>query len=452
VRSTFLALLMCGWLAALLGGSTVDAAEPAPRRPNILLILADDQRWDTIAALGNPEIKTPNLDRLVNRGFRFNNAYCMGSMHGAVCLPSRTMLITGRSLWHIPENPRVKQAPPGMPLLPNAMRDAGYATFHCGKIGNSCTFGNAAFDVNIETKGRTAESATDNANYAIDFLAKHKGQQPFFMYLAPQVPHDPCLAPPEYLAMYDAAKLTLPKNFMPQHPFDNGELRVRDELLAAHPRTPDEMRQHLAGYYATISHLDHEIGRVLKTIDAKGWTNDTIVIFTSDQGLAVGGRHGLMGKQNLYEHVKPPLVFAGPGIPHGESNALVYLFDLFPTICQLGHADIPAEVEGQSLVPFWTDAKAHGRPWLFGAYRDCQRMIRDARWKLLEYSAAGVRNTQLFDLQSDPDELHNLADDASVSAERQRLEKLLEQARAELDDPIDFGNPPSAPSPGKAGG
>jgi arylsulfatase A-like enzyme len=453
VRSTFL-LFLSGWFLASAGVGSTRAAEPAVRQPNILLILADDQRWDTIAALGNPEIKTPNLDRLVERGFRFNNAYCMGSMHGAVCLPSRTMLITGRSLWHVPAHPRAKQAPAGVPLLPNMMRDAGYVTFHCGKIDNSCTFGNAAFDVNIETQGRTSNSATENADHSIDFLDKHNGQKPFFMYLAPPVPHDPCLAPPEFLAMYDPAKLTLAKNFLPQHPFDNGELRVRDEVLAAHPRTPPEMRQHLAGYYATISHLDHEMGRVLKQIEAKGWTDNTVVIFSSDQGLAVGGRHGLMGKQNLYDHVKPPLVFAGPGIPHGQSDALVYLFDLFPTICQLGHATVPAVVEGQPLVPFWKDPQTQGRPWLFGAYRDCQRMIRDARWKLMQYNASGVHNTQLFDLRSDPDELHNLADDARFAGERMRLEGLLTQARAEFHDPIDFGgalSPAKKVPPGKAG-
>src|SRR5690606_12602606 len=125
----------------------------------------------------------------------------------------------------------------------------------------------------------------------------------------------------------------------------------RDEELAAHPRTPDEMRQHLAGYYATISDMDHQVGRILETVKELGFADNTIVIFSSDQGLAVGGRHGLMGKQNLYEHVKPPLIFAGPGIPHGESDALVYLFDLFPTICDLAGVEVPKVIEGESLLP-----------------------------------------------------------------------------------------------------
>ncbi len=405
------------------------------KRPNILFILTDDQRWDTIRALGNPEIQTPNLDRLVAEGFHFTNAYCMGSMAGAVCLPSRTMLATGRSLWHIPVNPRAKTPPPDVPLLPVLLNDAGYETFHSGKAGNACTFSNAAFHTNIETRNRDANSATEHADNAIKFLRTYGGSKPFFIYLAPPVPHDPRLAPPEFVKLYDPAKIPLSKNFLPEHPFDNGELKVRDEMLAAHPRTPEEMRQHLADYYATVSHMDHEVGRILDTVKERGWTDHTIVIYSSDQGLAVGGRHGLMGKQNLYEHVKPPLIFAGPGIPHGQSHALVYLYDLFPTICDLASAKIPAVVEGRSLLPVVQGKQPRVRDRLFGAYRDCQRMIRDERWKLLEYNAGGARNTQLFDLRNDPDELHNLVADLEHVEQVKRLRSLLVKAQKEFDDP-----------------
>ncbi len=437
--SPWLTAGLCLVLAGLARPCPADEPASSPKRPNFLLILADDQRGDTIAALGNREIHTPNLDRLVDRGYHFNNAYCMGSMTPAVCLPSRTMLITGRSLWHIPENPRAKQAPPGVPLLPVVVKDAGYATFHCGKIGNSCTFGNAAFEVNIEQQGRTADTATETADRAIEFLKQHDGQRPFFMYLAPQVPHDPRLAPRQFVDMYQPERLTLSKNFLPEHPFDNGELKIRDELLAPHPRTPEVMRQHLAEYYATISHLDHEIGRVMEVLAQRGWQQNTVVIFSSDQGLAVGGRHGLMGKQNLYEHFRSPLVLAGPGIPHGQSDALVYLFDLFPTICDLAGADTPLAVEGLDLMPIVDGRAKRVRDTLFAAYRYYQRMIRDERWKLIEYNAGGKRMTQLFDLAHDPDELHNLASDPAAAAELQRLRKLLATARAEYSDPAPPG-------------
>ncbi len=423
------------------------AAETHKTKPNIILILTDDQRGDTIRALGNRDILTPNLDRLVERGFRFNNAYCMGSMIGAVCTPSRTMLITGRSLWRIPENPGAKTAPPGVPLLPTLLGEAGYVTFHCGKAGNTCTFANAAFNINLPMQGRTATSAAENADKAVEFLKSHDGKRPFFMYLAPPVPHDPRRAPAEFVQLYTPAKLTLSKNFMPDHPFDNGELHIRDEELAPHPRTPEVMRQHLSDYYATISHLDYEVGRVMNALKERGWSDNTIIIFSSDQGLAVGGRHGLMGKQNLYEHVKPPLIFAGPKIPHGKSDALVYLFDLFPTICDIAGAPTPVVVEGKSLLPIIKGKQSKVREWIFAAYKDCQRMIRDNRWKLIKYNAGGVKTAQLFDLKNDPDELNNLATVPKYARQRTRLETLLLEARKQFGDPVDFervGSPAAA--------
>jgi arylsulfatase A-like enzyme len=414
------------------------SADGDKRRPNILLILADDQRWDTIGALGNREIRTPNLDRLVERGFTFNNAYCMGSMVGAVCLPSRTMLITGRSLWRIPEHPQSEVAPPGVPVLPTLLGQSGYETFHSGKAGNVCRFANAAFATNIETHHRTARSASEHAENAIAFLAKHDVRKPFFLYLAPPVPHDPRLAPPEYRGLYAPAKLTLSGNFLPRHPFDNGELSVRDELLSPIPRTEGAMRRELADYYATITHLDHEVGRVLRALQERGLAENTVIIYSSDHGLAVGGRHGLMGKQNLYEHVKPPLIVAGPGIPHGRSDALVYLFDLFPTICDLAGVPTPAQVEGKSLLPVMKGETSRVRDRLFCAYRDCQRMIRDERWKLIKYNAAREKHTQLFDLLNDADEMHDLAGDPDFASERTRLEGWLNEARKQFGDPINF--------------
>ncbi len=215
---------------------------------------------------------------------------------------------------------------------------------------------------------------------------------------------------------------------------------MRDELLAPHPRTPEAMRQHLADYYATITHLDHEVGRIVSELETRGMLDNTVIIYSSDQGLAVGGRHGLMGKQNLYEHFKSPLVFAGPGIPHGESDALVYLFDLFPTICELAGVATPEVVEGRSLLGIIQGRQTKVRDTLLAAYRDCQRMIRDDRWKLIVYNAGGEYHTQLFDLASDPDEIRNLASDPKFAAERARLEKLLTDSRKEFGDPVNFSS------------
>ena len=189
------------------------------------------------------------------------------------------------------------------------------------------------------------------------------------------------------------------------------------------PRTEDEMRKHLADYYACISALDHELGRVLAAVAEAKQTENTVVVFTSDQGLAVGGRHGLMGKQNLYEHFKSPLVVAGPGVPKGKSDALVYLFDLFPTLCDLTGVEVPKGGEGKSLVPVITGKETKVRDHLFAAYKDVQRMVRDGQWKLIWYPK--VERFQLFDLSADPDEVKDLSGDKAHAKKLEEMRALL---------------------------
>src|SRR3954467_3475330 len=214
-----LAILIC----CRISFAATNAFAESSTRPNILFILSDDQRWDTIHALGNSEIQTPNLDRLVKSGFHFNNVYCMGSMTPAVCLPSRTMLLTGRSVWHLPRVTGL-QAPPDLVLLPRVLREAGYVSYHCGKSNNACRYGNAAFDVNVETVKFGPDDMRHHADQVVRFLEKHDRSKPFFIYLAPPVPHDPRVAPATFVSLYAPNKLSLSRNFMPEHPFDNGEL------------------------------------------------------------------------------------------------------------------------------------------------------------------------------------------------------------------------------------
>ncbi len=416
-------------LLSLLAVALFASVASAAPKPNILFVLADDQRFDTIAALGNQEIHTPNLDKLVGRGFHFTNAYCQGSMVPAVCAPSRTMILTGRSLFRIP-SPQAKTY--DGPTLPGAFDAAGYATLHVGKPGNSFRVAHQKFGKNVEIAHQSAPTAQKCADAVIDFVKSHDGKKPFFVYLAPSVPHDPRVAPGEFHKLYDPAKITLSKNFMKQHPFDNGELNVRDEKLAPVPRTEDEMRKHLADYYACISNLDHELGRILDALAKAKQEENTIVIFTSDQGLAVGGRHGLMGKQNLYEHFKSPLVIAGPGVPKGKSDALVYLFDLFPTVCELVGADIPKGVEGKSLAPILAGKETKVRDHLFAAYKDVQRMVRDGQWKLIWYPK--VERFQLFDLSTDPVEMKDLSGDKVHAKKLEEIRALLSREQKTWGD------------------
>jgi arylsulfatase A-like enzyme len=341
------------------------------------------------------------------------------------------MLLTGKSLFRIPA---ADERNYDGPMLPTVFQAAGYVTLHVGKPGNSFPAAHRAFHENIEIPHVGATTSEQAADAVIGFLRKQTGDQPLFIYFAPSVPHDPRVAPERFMERYDPARIALPRNFMPRHPFDNGALEVRDEKLAAIPRSPDEMRRHIADYYATITCLDHHIGRILEALAATGCAGNTIVAFTSDQGLAVGGRHGLMGKQNLYEHFKSPLIVAGPGIPQGRSEALVYLFDLFPTLCDLAGAATPREVDGMSLVPIIQGRQPRVREFLFAAYHDCQRMVRDARWKLIWYPK--IDRYQLFDLARDPWELEDLSGRSEQRAKVDELKTLLVKEQASFGDSV----------------
>jgi arylsulfatase A-like enzyme len=441
---------------ALLCGVAVSAcsvfalpAQTKPSHPNILFILSDDHRPDCVGALGNPHIKTPTLDTLVDRGVSFSRAYVMGSTEGAVCCPSRCMIATGRSLFHLPSaNLRqgYKQFAAAMQdktegqdwsLLPRWMRAHGYDTCHIGKRGNECTPALESYELDIThndpTPPERARSSQVHADDLIKYLRGRTNDRPFFVYLAPPVPHDPRVAPTEFMEMYKPTDIPLPANFVPMHPFDNGEMTVRDELLAPWPRTPDIIRRHLADYYACITCLDHHLARVFACLKDLGQFTNTFIIFAGDNGLSLG-EHGLMGKQNLYEYggMHVPLVIAGPGIKHAQSGALVYLYDLFPTICDLAQVPVPASSEGQSLVPLLTGKPAKQRDYLFTCYKNVQRAVRTDRWKLIRYPQ--VDQTQLFDLQNDPHELNNLAAKPEQASRLKEMMALLATAQKECDD------------------
>lgn len=441
----------------------------APRqdasRPNLLFILADDQRFDTISALGNPDIVTPNLDRLVEAGTTFSHAYIMGGTSAAVCAPSRAMLLTGRTLFHIESQGEWRyEIPASQETIPETFRRAGYVTFATGKqhngrevVARGFTNGSKLFfggmsdhyavpDQPFDPAGEYPEDAISPVqgchsselftDAAVEFLRDQDGSRPFFAYVSYTAPHDPRTAPEEVRAAYDPDSLQLPPNLLPRHPFDNGELEIRDEQLAPWPRTRGEIRCHLADYYAMITHLDREIGRLLQTLSETGLLENTIVVFTGDNGLAVG-QHGLLGKQNLYEHsIRVPLIFSGPGIPPGEARSdLVYLYDLYPTLCELTGLEVPATVEGSSLATVIGLEEPLNRDSLFFAYRSFQRAVRKGPWKLIRYRVGDFRKTQLFNLETDPWETEDLARDPAHERRIQELEAELSGWALRLEDP-----------------
>ncbi len=445
---TFLSLVFVSALLSLVTPAVAGA------KPNVLILFSDDQRADTIRALGNPHIDTPALDRLARAGTAFTRAYCMGGNQGAVCVPSRAMLMTGRTLW------RIRDQMKGQETWPQKFQEAGYDTFACGKWHNgpesllrSFASGRTMYlggmghpytmpfqdiaDHTLVKRGHPTgvHAVRMIADSAIEFLNEPRGEKPFLLYVAIEAPHDPRVAPPEFHARYNTNKPPAPPDFLPLHPFDNGEMTVRDEMLEAWPRTPERVRQHLADYYASISYMDAQIGRILDALKATGADRNTYVVFASDQGLAVGS-HGLMGKQNLYESsMRVPLIISGPGLPADRrSEAFCYLLDVFPTLGALAGVNGPAGSEGLNLAPVLRGETNGLRTTLYTGYRSLQRALRDERWKLIRYPQVEV--TQLFDLQADPHETNNLA---ALPQHAARVAAMMTQLETQMRDLGDKG-------------
>lgn len=456
------------WLAAAAVLSLTGFA--VARQPNIILIVSDDQRPDMIHALGNETIRTPSLDRLVAHGTTFTRAIAAYP----ICHASRAEILTGCCIFRAYPRYPVGPIDPKLATFARTFQSAGYTTCYTGKWHNDgqpkergYTLTSSLFSgggakgargVAVDTQGHpvtgytgftfktddgrvelekgiglTPVTSQHIADGAIAFL-KGKPSGPFFLHVNFAAPHDPRLMPPGYEGRYDPAKVPLPANFAKQHPFDHGNLNGRDETLLSKPLDEADCRRELACYYAVISHMDEQIGRILSALEAAGGMGNTLVIFTTDQGLAMGS-HGLMGKQNMYEHtIGVPLIMAGPGIPENKRlSAQCYLRDLFPTCCDFAGLAIPSTVQGRSLVPVLRGEASSLYPFTVAYFTDTQRMIRDDRWKFVSYLKAG--RAQLFDLQNDPLEMRNLSTDPGHESTRAALSSKLAAWLKEHGDP-----------------
>ncbi len=442
-------------------------------RPNIVFIFADDQCFDTINALGNPEVETPNLDRLARRGTTFTHAYNMGSWSGAVCVASRTMLNTGRFVWnaHAIYNKSEQEREQGR-WWSEHFKAAGYRTYMTGKWHCRAKAENA-FDVARDIRpgmpkdtklgyNRPAADGSDPwspsdpqfggfweggthwsevvANHADDFLEEAGGRDdPFFMYLAFNAPHDPRQSPAEYVARYPVDSVKVPENFQPLYPHAEaigcGE-KLRDERLAPFPRTPHAVQVHRREYYALITHMDTMVGRILDAIEASGKADNTWIFFTADHGLAVG-QHGLLGKQNMYDHsVRVPFMVVGPGVKANHKiSEPIYLQDVMPTTLELAHISKPDHVEFHSLLPLLEGGTSPYES-IYGCYLEKQRSIRTDRYKLIAYPLA--KTLRLYDVKKDPLEMNDLAGEAAMKPIVHELYDRLVELQGAMKDELDL--------------
>ncbi len=472
----------------------------AKKNANILFILTDDQAPHTLSTYGNQVCKTPNIDRLAASGMVLDQAYHMGSMSGAVCSPSRTMIMSGRTLWHLPPRGRKhlkteEGKGSGTHILDNTIpavfNRAGYETFRTCKIGNSYGLANALFQIVKDKSCRNADDESGSqwhGRQVLDYLEerkKRKQKKPFMIYFGFSHPHDARIGRADLLKKYGSVNQIdppsqinplapkLPLSWLPEHPFHHGHPGLRDEVRVPGvqaSRTEATVRNELGREYACIENIDDQVGLVMRKLEETGEIKNTFIIFTADHGIAVG-RHGLMGKQNLYEHSwRVPFIASGPGIKEGSrAPGNAYLLDILPTICDLVQIEIPDTVQGKSLEPVLLGKCKFVREVLYGAYcggtKPGMRSVRKGDWKLIKYDLLDgqVRKTQLFNLKQNPNELliehHrkdlisktgnkpkekqiNLADSLSHRNKLQEMEAILLNEMIRLNDPYRFWDQP----------
>lgn len=448
---------------------------PAAEKPNILFIFADDMAYEAIGSLGLTEVKTPHLDKLFASGTQFTHAYNSGGWNGAICVASRNMMMTGRYLWHAQ---REEKNMGDRRLWPQLMSDAGYTTYMTGKWHVRMNAGDLFDHVgdvrpgmpNQVKKGYNRPLAgkpdpwdpTDRSNNgfwkggkhwseveadtAIKFLnMAKKDTKPFFFYLAFNAPHDPRQSPQEYLDMYPVEKIKTPENYLDAYPHRKvmkAPHSLRDEKLAPMPRTEHAVKVARREYFALITHMDAQIGRVLDTLEKNGQRDNTYIVFTADHGLGCG-RHGLLGKQNMYDHsVRVPYVVVGPEIEAGETiSSPIYIQDTVPTALEAAGAEVPDHIQYQSYIPVLR-GEAEGRQHIYNAYlKDAQRAMTKDGHKLILYP--GGKIARLFDLENDPFEKNDLLAKGKGKEIARKLFKVLKSEAKLHGDQLEFGEYPA---------
>ncbi|MRI00157.1 sulfatase-like hydrolase/transferase [Kriegella sp. EG-1] len=483
----------------LLFFSCKEEVKTETKKPNIVFVFADDLTYTAIHALGNSEIKTPHLDKLVKQGTTFTHTYNMGAWNGAVCAASRAMIISGRSVWDV-NNFRQgwKKNKDYDKTWGKLMESAGYETYMTGKWHVDAPADSVFQNVVHIRPGMPRDSWSDEGTIpyinkmiadgkskeeiralgynrplhkndtlwtptnkdfggfwqggkhwsevvkddALNFIDQtKKSDNPFFMYLAFNAPHDPRQAPQEYLDLYNIDDISVPESFLPMYPYKdsigNGPW-LRDEALAPFPRTEFAVKTHTKEYYALISHLDAQIGGIIEGLKTTGKMDNTYIIFTSDHGLAMG-RHGLLGKQTQFDHsIRPPFIIVGPEVPADKKiNADIYLQDAMATSLEIAGVEKPPYVFFNSVLDLVDGSRSESHyDAIYNGYMHYQRMIRKDGYKLIVYPK--IKKILLFDMDKDPKEMHNIADLPENKVKVEQLFKALLAKQKELNDTLDI--------------
>ena len=424
---------------------------------NVVFIVSDDLKASVLGCYGDPICQTPNLDRLAERGLLFRRAYCQATW----CAPSRQSFMFSRYQGGSDVN------------LGQHFREAGWHTARVGKIyhmrvpGDIITGTNgrdvasswterfnapgleahtpgdyACLNLNIFTDQLDGRQSTrmphrmfvtvkydgdgsDQADHkaaskAIELLAE-RSEQPFFLAVGFVRPHYPMVAPRQYFRPYPWQEITMPPQ-IPGDLDDIPQLGRAGTISSRNPigRYPDNQKRMWSGYYASVSFMDQQVGRVLDALDQFGLSDSTAVVFTSDHGYHLG-EHQFWQKSNLHEEVvRVPLIIAAPGYSTGETDSMVELVDLYPTLADLAGLPIPDEVQGKSLRPVLQDPKASVRDSALSFNKGFS--LRTADWHFMRYQDG---TSELYDMRKDPHQLTNLAADPKFRPVLQEHERML---------------------------
>lgn len=478
MKNSFLSLLI---VLIFIGCKNSNKAELSPpstenKKPNIIFLFADDQSYKAVNALGNSEISTPTMDSFTTEGTTFTHAYNMGGWNGAICLASRAMIISGRSVWRAQQiSGEYRQNKQTDKTWSKLMEGAGYDTYMSGKWHISAkadSIFNYVTHVLPGMPNQTPEgynrpkSKTDTVwqpwkkefdgywkggkhwsemirEDAVAFLdSAKKREKPFFMYVAFNAPHDPRQAPKKYVDMYPLDKIALPESHLPEYPY--GEAmgagqNLRDERLAPYPRTPYAVKVNRQEYYAITTHLDDQLQQIISRLKENNQLDNTYIFYTADHGLSVG-EHGLMGKQNMYDHsIRVPLMVIGPDIPKGRKvETDVYLQDVMASALEIAGVEKPDYVEFHSLLDFAKGSKTKSNyNGIYGTYeKNSQRMIRKDGFKLIVYPK--IEKIRLYDLKNDPKELNDIAEKPEKSKKIKSLFADLMELQKQMGDELDL--------------
>ncbi|OGV67594.1 MAG: iduronate-2-sulfatase [Lentisphaerae bacterium RIFOXYA12_FULL_48_11] len=447
----------------------------AAQRPNVLFLVSDDLN-NFLGAYGDPRAKTPNIDRLAARGVRFEHSYCAFPL----CGPSRNSFLTGLypNSSGILNNAQIfRQTIPSHVSLPQAFRQAGYFAGRIGKlyhygvpksIGTNGHDDPGSWELELNPAGvdrleeephiftltpgqfggtlswyaspKSDEYHTDgmlaaDAEWVLERCARQK-DRPFFLAVGFYRPHTPYVAPKKpYFGWYDEDRMPLVTGVQE----DQTDLPAA--ALGSYKKEQDKLtdqlrRQCVQAYYASISFMDAQVGRVVSALDRLGLAESTIIVFTSDHGYHMG-EHGLWQKMSLFEEsTRVPMLIVAPGItkPGTVAGAPVSQIDIYPTLAELAGIKVPANLQGQSLVPILKDVSVTGRNWALtqvsrggGAKRFFGYSLRTPRWRYTEWNE-GQAGRELYDHDADKKEINNLAEKAEHAATVADLSKQLRAA------------------------